>query len=317
MDDFNTSCLSESKNEWGVRLITILTPLIFDGFMSIFDEAIKLCEANDELPKYLMTFQNFITRIPKWNESIIENETNRIRSRSSCNYIEELITCVHIIHLKVLTAVRAGHEQKKIDIAIPTLETFIHKIYTNAARQIYKNVYLFERGNVSQLTIQKNNREIEIIIRECILVTIRDSIPIEHILRAYTDETVDTDVTVTEEIVEEPIIDESPKDAVTDVDVSDNIVKDDKSSVSFNNVVEKKEPDPPAMPIIEEKPSVTELEEVWIGDDKKINDDERVHISEEEVTIPINFDTFDDHVKEEEKNKDDELSFKIDSLSPL
>ena len=38
MDDFSISTLYESKNEWGGRLITILTPLIIDGYKSIFEE---------------------------------------------------------------------------------------------------------------------------------------------------------------------------------------------------------------------------------------------------------------------------------------
>ena len=62
MDDFSISSLNESKNEWGARLITILTPLIIDGYKSILEEANKLCKENDEKEKYLMTFQNFISR---------------------------------------------------------------------------------------------------------------------------------------------------------------------------------------------------------------------------------------------------------------
>ena len=41
MDDFNIGSLHESKNEWCARLITLLTPLIVDGYRSILDEAIK------------------------------------------------------------------------------------------------------------------------------------------------------------------------------------------------------------------------------------------------------------------------------------
>ena len=37
MDDFNVSSLHESKNEWGSRLLTILTPLIGEGLKSIFE----------------------------------------------------------------------------------------------------------------------------------------------------------------------------------------------------------------------------------------------------------------------------------------
>jgi hypothetical protein len=204
MDDFNVNVLNESKNEWCGRLLNILTPYILEGLKSIFDESLKLCKTNGEMDKYLMTFQNFISRIPKWSQTIIEEERNRIIERSGCNYLEDLITCVHIIQLKVLTAVRVGQKQKKIDIDIPKLDVFIHKIYINIARKIYTNVYLFDI-NLSSLKIQKNNRQIEMIIQESIMNTIRDSIPVETILRAYMDETVEEDVI--EEIKEKEIKD--------------------------------------------------------------------------------------------------------------
>ena len=212
MDDFNISSLHESKNEWCARLITILTPFIIEGYKSIFDESYKLCKENNELNKYLMTFQNFISRVPKWNPSIIEQEKKRIREKSGCNYLEDLVTCVHIIQLKILTSMRAGNKQKKIDINIPKLDEFIHKIYINVARKIYKNVYLFEI-NISPLKTQKYNREMEIIVQECILNTIRDSIPVESILKAYMDETIEEEVI--EEIKEQVIEEETPENNVS------------------------------------------------------------------------------------------------------
>ena len=51
MDDFSISSLKESKNEWASRLITILAPLIIEGYKSILDEAIKLCRENNEMNK--------------------------------------------------------------------------------------------------------------------------------------------------------------------------------------------------------------------------------------------------------------------------
>ena len=59
MDDYLISSLTESKNEWCARLVNTLTPEIIQGLKSIFNEAWKLCEDNDELDKYLMTFQTF------------------------------------------------------------------------------------------------------------------------------------------------------------------------------------------------------------------------------------------------------------------
>lgn len=74
--------------------------------------------------------------------------------KSGCSYLEDLVTCVHIIQLKVLTAMRVGQKQKKIDINIPKLDDFIHKAYINVARKVYKNVYLFELG-IPPLQTQK------------------------------------------------------------------------------------------------------------------------------------------------------------------
>lgn len=233
MDDFNVSSLHESKNEWGARLLVILTPLVIEGFRSIFDEAYKMCKENREMEKYLMTFQNLITRIPKWNGNIIETETKRIIEKSCCTYLEDLVTCIHIIQLKLLTLMRVGQYQKKIDINIPKLEDFIHKIYINVARKIYKNVYLFEI-KISPLEIQKNNRELEIIVQECILNTVRDSIPVETILKAYMDETCEEDVI--EEIKEKPI--ELPPSLPTDTQVISEFPKsvEQSNKLSFNNL---------------------------------------------------------------------------------
>jgi hypothetical protein len=224
MDDFSVASLSESKNEWCARLLNILTPTITQGLKSIFDEALKLCQDNKEVDKYLMTFQNFLTRVPQWNPTIIDNEKARIIETSGCTYLEELVTCVHIIQLKALTCVRVGSKQKKIDINVPSISDFIHKIYIHVARKIYTNIYLFER-HIAPLQTQKNNREIELIIKECILNAIRDSVPVEHILRAYMDETDEQDVEVKE--VEEPLPDlpEEKKEAVAIVD-NEKLIKE-------------------------------------------------------------------------------------------
>jgi hypothetical protein len=241
MDDFNISTLHESRNEWSARLISILTPLVIDGYRSILDEAIKLCKENNEMEKYLMTFQNFISRVPKWNPTIIETERKRICEKSGCVYLEDLITCVHIIQLKILTVMRVGQKQKKIDINIPKLDDFVHKVYINVARKIYKNVYLFEL-NLSPLQIQKYNRELEILVQESILNTLRESVPVEAILKAYMDETVEEDVVeeIKEEYIKEPVSNPGPNTDDVNSGVSEvagaNPNMNANSKLTFNDV---------------------------------------------------------------------------------
>ncbi|MFY7728929.1 MAG: hypothetical protein ACOVRN_05385 [Flavobacterium sp.] len=225
MDDFVLSNLHEARNEWCSRLVCVFTPLVIEGIRSIFNESWKLCIENDEASKYLMTFQNLISRVPKWNANIIEEERKRIVERSGCNYLDDLITCVHIIQLKVLTCIRVGNKQKKIDITTPNLDSFIHKVYINVARKCYTNVYLFEK-NISPLLSQRNNRELELIVQECILNTIRDSIPTEAIIRAYMDEAVEQEEEVIIENIEPEKEPEQAKEVEKEPAMKENHIED-------------------------------------------------------------------------------------------
>lgn len=255
MDDYNVSVLSEAKNEYSSRLVTILTPLIIEGIKSIFNEAINLCNENDEENKYLMTFQNFLTRVPKWNSTIIEEETQRITKLSGCPYLEDLLTCVHITQLKILTSIRVSQKQKKIDINIPKLSDFVHKIYISFARKIYSNVYLFEK-NIEPLSYQKNMRECEIIAQECILNVIRDNMPVENILRAYIDETVEEEII--EEVIEKNVKAEEKKEEPESKKEHAN----DLEVIKTDEVVLKKTEDKPDKNIIKEETKKSVVQEV-------------------------------------------------------
>lgn len=186
MDDYTLPSLTQSKNLWCMTLLNILTPCLSQGFKSICDEAHKVCRASRDNDKYLLTFQTFLSRIPKWNQNIIDNEVSRIIEKSKCSYIDELISCVHIVHLKALTCIRVGKRQKQIDIDVPNLSQFIHKTYIRTARKLYNNVYLYE-DDIPPLEVQRNSNEVENIIKASILETINESIPVESILRAYLE----------------------------------------------------------------------------------------------------------------------------------
>jgi len=260
MDDFIVSNLHESKNEWCGRLVSILTPLVIEGFHSIFNESWKLCVDSNETSKYLMTFQNLLSRIPQWNSVIVEEERKRIIERSGCNYLEDLITCVHIIQLKVLTCIRVGNKQKKIDISIPKLDHFLHRVYIHSARKIYRNVYLFEK-KISDLQVQKNGRELEIMIQESILTTIRESIPTEAIIRAYLDESMEEE----EQVIIEALEEKEPAESKEKIEGEGEDAKSEKEKVeekSTEDLSKKEEELPPTVPSIQnldDTPVVTRL----------------------------------------------------------
>ena len=258
MEDNTSNLLSDSKNEWSILLMNYITPHIMDGFRSIFNESVALCETNEEPEKYLMTFQNLLTRIPKWNQQLIDTEKERIVKLCNCNYLEDLMVCVHIIQLKILSCVRVGNESKKINIDIPDFGIFIHNIYTNIARKLYSSIYLFEL-EISGLEKQKRTREFELLVQTCIMNTIRDRIPIETLLRQYMDETSEIEVKV--EPIKEPVkevkevkesIKEHVKEAVCEA------VKFDDVKPQFEPIkLKRPEPLPEPFPEPETKSSIS------------------------------------------------------------
>lgn len=310
MDDFVISNLHESRNEWCSRLVSLFTPLVIEGIRSIFNESWNMCVDSNDPGKYLMTFQNMLSRIPAWNTSTIEEERKRIIERSGCQYLEDLITCVHIIQLKVLTCIRVGNKQKKIDISIPKLDSFIHKVYIHSARKIYMNVYLFEKG-ITPLAVQKNNRELEVIIQECILTAVRESIPTEEIIRAYLDESVEQEEEVIIENIIEPVVKDDFKNESND---DDELT--DKSDIGINE-------DPiipetvPSIKNINDEPTITRL--TFNDFDSSIDSENK----EEIITAPKTIErleqisterAFQRKLEEEEEEMEDRIKISTESI---
>jgi hypothetical protein len=200
---------------------------------------------------------------------------------------------------------RVGQKQKKIDINIPKLDEFLHKTYINVARKVYKNVYLFE-VNLPPLQIQKNHRELEIIVQECILNTLRESIPVEAILKAYMDESVEEDVI---EEVNEQIIDEPIKEAVVAgkvASVESNVEQQQiptpiPSRLSFNDIDYVQNQDG-AVSNVNAPKNISRLEEISSfrtqqrkQDEEEDDDSPKLQIS----TQPFNLDALDIHNIEE------------------
>jgi len=309
MDDFVISNLHESRNEWCSRLVSIFTPLITEGIKSIFNEAWKLCVDTDEVSKYLMTFQNLLSRIPKWNSVIVEEERKRIIERSGCNYLEDLITCVHIIQLKVLTCIRVGNRQKKIDIAIPKLDAFIHKVYIHVARKVYMNVYLFEK-NISPLLMQKNMRELEMIIQECILTAVRESIPTEDIIKAYMDESVEQEEEVVIENIEQPVLSDTTTESMQ------NSSQDESPSENLNNKINDVPETVPSIKNLDEKPVITRL--TFNDYDSVLDNNNKI----EQIAAPKSIERLEEisteraiqRKLEEEDDLDDKIKIHTDSI---
>jgi hypothetical protein len=296
MDDNNVPTLQTSQQEWAIRLSRVIHPLIYEGIQAMFQEAVGICKQSEEEDKYLMTFQNILARIPKWNEEIVKKETSRIIEKSGCSYLEDLLTCVHIAQLKILSSIRTGKSQKKVEIDIPKLNGFVHKVYIHISRELYASVYLFEKG-IAPLVFQQNRSKVNEIIKESILNAIRDSIPVEQLLRAYLDETTDF---MKEVPKEEPKVEKELKFSNQD------------SAITVNNeamVIEAPKDVDTLEKIAEQRNNQRKAEEAAEAEEDKVKISDEVVIIDVEELVPVKVEI------EIPKEKKEEIDLGIEILS--
>ena len=202
MDEGNVTVLVDAKEEYTKQLISILKNCIYQGIKSIYMDAKDICNQDNTPDNVLMIFQDLLSRIPKWSQDIINKEYERITNVSKCDYIDDLLKVVYVSHIKILTIVHSAQRNKKISLKVPSGSHFIHLCYIECAREFWKDPYYFS-DRVSKYEHQKNMRDSETMIAECIMETIRKQLPVRHILKEFLNEP-DEEIEEEEDDIKEP-----------------------------------------------------------------------------------------------------------------
>ena len=177
-ETLNVNVLVAAKEEYTKQLVYILSPEIYTVILNVFNESQQLKKKRSIS---LRNFQLQLKKIPVWNTIIIEKNTENIKSKIP--YLLDLITAIFVSHVKILACVRLKTDSKSIQVKVPNLDTFLHKIIITNAEKIYYNPELILR-----------KKEIVVsLISETIEETIRNQIPIDKILTEYLSGVFDED----------------------------------------------------------------------------------------------------------------------------
>ena len=174
------SVYGEAKGEYTRQLCVFLVPTLETYVLEL------LAVAKQEAPtanKVLWQFQTVLQGIPDWNQDKVIRETEKLQKDCPCDYLEELITAVFIAHTKVLSAIRLTTKQKKLQITIPKIDHFLHRVLSECARTLWTNAYLF--ADTNSIEKQKNLRQVSSLLNDSVLQAIRALLPVKSILREY------------------------------------------------------------------------------------------------------------------------------------
>ena len=130
----NVNVLVAAKEEYLKQLIYDLSPEIYTLIYKIYEES-------QDLPKKrsisLRNFQILLKKIQLWNETMIIDKTKFICDKIP--YLMNLVSAIFVTHIKILSCIKLNNSAKKIEIIVPKLEIFLHRILMCTAEKIYKN----------------------------------------------------------------------------------------------------------------------------------------------------------------------------------
>lgn len=222
-----------AQQQFTRQLFQVLVPRVQEGMELVYNTAWDLCDKAGERSKVLMTFQNLLSKIPEWTPEQTAEECDRITRRSDCgDYIDDLLTAVFTAYLKSLTAVRNSRRRVSLEIELPTWCSFAHRVYINAARGLWSNAQVFRNyKNLGSLERKSRQDEVAALIEQAIVDAIRNSLPINRIVREYFQRAD----------LEEDVPDAAPVPAPAPAPVS--------VPVSFPPVAQAPAPEPAPVPV--------------------------------------------------------------------
>jgi hypothetical protein len=193
----SVSTYSEARNEYMKQLSTWVTPYMISHFRGVWNEAVVIGGPR----RSMIVFQEKCAEVPKWNQDTIDANVNKLLDNCRCDYLEELMAAVFIAHTKVLIAIRVSSKHKKLQITLPKLDHFLHRIFSECARSFWKAPFLFIES--PPIEMQKNVLQAEALCSDAISTAVRSLLPIKNILNEYLSDDV---------LNSEPIIDKGGAD---------------------------------------------------------------------------------------------------------
>lgn len=184
MDRIDTSCLIESKKEYTNLLVRKIKMPILNVIMDSFKTVKDTCSYSRDEDKLLIYFQDYLEKIPEWDTIKIEETTATIINQSKCDYLEDVLFAVFILHTRIFDAIEPTPDTNKSKIVFPNLSNFIFQTLVDVAREHWKYVYLFKEAK-SSCHYQENRNKCENIIDNCILNTITEMLPVRDILQDH------------------------------------------------------------------------------------------------------------------------------------
>ena len=178
-----------------------IVPHILDGFMSIYEDALRVNPRNP-----FEQNKRFLLNIKTWPDHIITTEGKRIVQEFQI--LRKVLKTINFINIKSLALIGKNNvtvDDDYVSKNTPSVYTFIHKVYTNSAKEFFHDEHLMNFG-VSG-TRAKQGSVIESVIKHIL----NESVPMNDLLYNINDDTLDSQEQLQQEQLQQEQLQDNPQ----------------------------------------------------------------------------------------------------------
>ena len=205
--DNNLNVLVEAKKELLNQLSSTILPSALDCMDSLYAES----KVETQGRNTLKAFQEKLAKIPQWNNYQIDTEVGKCVDRCG-GCLDEMTAAVFVATVKIISSVRLSKDSRKVSLKIPANDVFVLGVYTNVAKRIYEDPYIYQE--VASRTDRRKDliKRMDGVVEE----TVKEMLPINQILKTYLNKNA-VDVMNGENIEPEAEPEPEPMEEETDM----------------------------------------------------------------------------------------------------
>jgi hypothetical protein len=157
-----------------------ITPVIRDFLIEVYEkpEIYLDPESKDSSSNQLIKFQMALKKVPNWTNTQIKKQIDEICTR--CTGFKKLLVALFMAYINMLShGIRTSSKSKRLDVKLPSDETFVHTCFVTCAHDIYEDPYVMKSSD------KERAEELDKRIQKCVLKSIHKLIPTMDIINNY------------------------------------------------------------------------------------------------------------------------------------
>lgn len=166
--------------QWFSDEITdVVKPVIRDFFIDVYEKPDTFLEPDQkEASNQLIKFQLALKKIPNWTTTQIKKQIDEIKHR--CPGFKQLLVALFVSYInKMSKDLRTSSKSRRLDVKLPSDETFVHSCFVNCAHNLYEDPYVMKKSEYERAS------ELDKRLEKCIYTSIRKLIPTLDIINNY------------------------------------------------------------------------------------------------------------------------------------